>query len=127
MATSAQIFAALAPTLASDSRRDLFLELAAARITANGWGGVYAQAVCLMAAHMMVKAPTSDDGGAGAAAAGPITSKGGGDLSIGYGAVSSKPVAPADMDLASTEYGRAFIQLRDTRATFALRFVPIGT
>lgn len=127
MSTSTDMFDAIAPELAASSRRDTFLELATTRLTAARWGSMYVQAVCYLAAHMLTLSPPTDDGSDASRAAGPVTSKGAGDLSIGYGSVLPATISMADASLLTTPYGREFLAIRNTRAQATGGLIQLGS
>lgn len=127
MSASTDMFDAIAPELADSDRRDTFLELAAARLTSGRWGSMYVQAVCYLAAHMLTLSPAADDGSGASRAAGPVTSKGAGDLSIAYGSVSPGTISMSDAALLTTPYGREFLAIRNTRSQATAGIITLGS
>lgn len=117
MSASRDILNAIAPEFADEPRADLFLTLAAQRIRPSAFGALYGQAVAYLAAHMLTMSP--DDGGEGAASAGPVTSRGAGALSIGYGAPGAAASGHVDAALQQTRYGREYLAILRSRAVTA--------
>ncbi len=121
----------IAPALAGDSRAETFLAMAIRRHAAESptWGAVYSEAMCYYAAHRLLKAIEADNaatslmaGGSSSVPAGPVTSRTAGRVSETYstvGAASGGSVGSmtaADADLMTTQYGRAYLELRNDRA-----------
>lgn len=111
--------AALAPGLASDAGRDVFIDMAKERTQRDFYGHKYNQAVALMAAHIwyLLGAGSANNPGSGNASGGStgsIVSKHEGDLSVGYGtgAVAATSVKVGDTDLAQTRWGLMLLALR---------------
>ena len=117
--TSTEVLTAIAPEVAARVDADTWLVLAAGQLYSVAWGANYTLGVCYLAAHMATLAPLDvDEAAAGAVVAGPITSKGAGDLSESYGSATSgvSGITTGDAALMLTKYGREFIRLRNTRA-----------
>ena len=111
--SSSEVFDAIVPRLALDPRADLFLQMAGQSLNAAAFGLLYEQAACYLAAHMIASAPRDEV----ALGAGPVTSEGAGDLSVGYGTFpASGKLSIGDAELAQTAYGRAFLRIRNSRA-----------
>lgn len=111
----------IAPELAdvNDVSIGVFLELAAARISASVFGNVYGQAVAYLAAHLATISQRAaySAGLGGGAGAGAITSVSTGGLAVSFGASASSTLHGfGDEALATTPYGLEFINLRSTRA-----------
>lgn len=122
--TSLELFRAIAPELEAETadRVGTFLTLAATRLTSSAWGAVYAEAVVLLAAHMITLSPAA--GTAEPGVSGAITSRTAGDLSVTYAASTSS--APwSDAWYARTTYGQQFVALRNTRAAGGPRVVDV--
>lgn len=100
----------------------VWLNLAIKRHTPAPWGAVYDEAMIFYAAHFLEKiAGTSGSGGSGGGSAvGPLISQKDGDLSRTYAApATSSGSTSSDASLSSTEYGRAYLDLRNSRAATA--------
>lgn len=102
MATSTlDILKAIAPEFASKATADLnlFLELAAARLSATVWGRYYQQGVAYLAAHMLELSTREG-------AAGPIQSEQAGQVSRSYGPFQHPS------HYGATGYGDEFLNIR---------------
>lgn len=98
--TPVEIFDAIAPKLAANSAKLVYLQLAEDRTSPCFFGANRSQAVALRAAHTMsLFLDPLRAGGTG----GAITQKAEGDLSISFGAAQGSTV---DNDLSQTSYGR---------------------
>lgn len=91
-------FEALAPT-----RINPFIDRAKRRCDASYFGALYDDAVLYLAAHLLAQA---ERGSAGAA--GPVTSKTAGSLSIAYASPAASGVPP---EYAGTQWGVEFYRL----------------
>lgn|SRR5574344_256462 len=115
-----QYILTIAPALAADADKDVFVEMAVERTNKCFYGIKYNQAVALLAAHIaFLLNPTAGSMGAGsgsseAGATGTITSKREGDLAVSYGsgAVSVGNGDVTDAELAQTRYGLMLLALR---------------
>ena len=115
-----QYILAIAPALAADANKDVFVEMAVERTNKCFYGIKYNQAVALLAAHIaFLLNPTAGSMGAGsgsseAGATGTITSKREGDLAVSYGsgAVSVGNGDVTDAELAQTRFGLMLLALR---------------
>lgn len=115
-----QYLTAIAPAIAADASKDIYIEMATERTNRAFYGVKYNQAVALLAAHiafLLTAAPGSMGAGSGSAEAGSvgtITSKREGDLSVSYGAsaISSSAGSVTDAELAQTRYGLMLLALR---------------
>lgn len=118
--TVVEIMEAIAPELAADSRRDVFITLAASRLTASKFGNLYAQAVAYLAAHLMACAPPTT----AEATTGAVVAESTGGMSVTYAA----PTAPTGTatDYTSTKYGVEFLNIRNTRAARSARAIDGG-
>jgi hypothetical protein len=100
----------------SNGTVNAWLGIAIRRHSALAWGAVYGEAMLFYAAHFVDRLPSSGGAGSGGAT-GPLTSQRDGDLSRSYAApASSGSSSSSDDALATTEYGRAYLDLRDSRA-----------
>lgn len=112
--TASEYFDLFAPELASDSRKDAFLETAAFQMSsASRWGNVYNQAQALLAAHMLTRSPSD---GSQAEVVGAVTNRSAGNLSVGRAPLAASGLSLTDAELASTRYGADYLRLRNTRA-----------
>ena len=91
---------------------EMALSLAAQRVSARAFRGVYQQAASYMAAHILA---TSRGAVADAGIGGTITSVRTGDLAVGAAALPTGTAA--DGALASTTYGARFLELRASVST----------
>ena len=115
-----QYLAAIAPALATDANKAVYIEMAAERTNKCFYGGKYNQAVALLAAHIafllnaQAGAMGAGSGSADAGSVGTITSKREGDLSVSYGAgaVSVSDAGVSDAELAQTRFGLMLLALR---------------
>ena len=115
-----QYILVIAPALAADADKDVFVEMAVERTNKCFYGIKYNQAVALLAAHIaFLLNPTAGSMGAGsgsseAGATGTITSKREGDLAVEYGsgAVTVGNGDVTDAELAQTRYGLMLLALR---------------
>ena len=112
------ILAAIAPEVASDARVETFIQLAADRMDAATWGNCYPQGVAYLVAHMLTMANRAASEGTSGGSPGPVTSRGAGDLSIGYGTVGGS-YSGSDGDYTQTSYGIQYLSLRDTLSATA--------
>lgn len=96
-----QIFDAVAPIYKNETDKEVYFSMAAGRTSSCAYGTNYNMAVALRAAHLMELAKGTDFSGSGAA--GPVTGKKEGQLSISYGAGSSETDGS---DLSMTKYGK---------------------
>lgn len=106
-ATTVQIIQARCSGLYNDSNRSLYIELAQDLTDSWFFGDYYNHAVALRAAHMWTL-DNRDSGGA----AGSVTSKKEGDLSVGYSVGKA-----SDEDLGQTSYGRQLLNLMKSAGT----------
>jgi hypothetical protein len=97
---------ALAPFLASDSRKSTFITIATNRTSREEFGVNYELAVALRACHMMAKNPTTQPGNTGAE-----TSRTEGEISQSFQV--SQDHLKRFGDLATTSYGEQLCQLID--------------
>ena len=91
----------------SDEKLDQFLELAAQRMSATEWGGLYTQGAVYLAAHLLTlqaRAAAGSDG------SGPVVSKKAGKVETRYGATVG--VLSRDATYATTSYGVEYLNLR---------------
>lgn len=116
MTGSRELFEAIAPEFAGSARADVFLSMAARRLSPRTFGRLYPEAVAYLAAHLLTMSP--EDGGAEAASAGPVVSRGAGSLSVSYGAVGGL-VDVSDSTLAQTRYGREYLAILRSRSATA--------
>lgn len=115
-----QYLAAIAPALAADENKSVYIEMATERTNFQFYGEKSNQAVALMAAHLaflFTSAAGSLGAGSGSAeggTTGTITSKREGDLAVTYGsgAASSAIKNASDADLAQTRFGLQLLALR---------------
>ena len=115
-----QYLSAVAPALATDENRAVYIEMATERTNKCFYGEKYNQAVALLAAHisfLLTAANGSMGAGSGsgeAGSTGTITSKREGDLSVTYGAgaVSASAADVTDAELSQTRYGLMLLALR---------------
>lgn len=117
------------PGLASDSRKTMALDGALNRLPAAQWGGVWDQAVALLALHMIASSPSaaSDATGGSTGVAGPVTGRSAGGLSESYGAVGGASAATlADAELMRTTYGQQYLSLRASRVAGRMRVADNG-
>jgi hypothetical protein len=116
---------AVAPQYAADPRASTFLALAAGRLSPAFFGEQFVQACAFFAAHMLTMADrevAARAGGAAGAPTGAITSISTGGVSIGYG---SSVMTGDDPDLASTWYGRQFLDIRRGRSGGGARLATV--
>jgi hypothetical protein len=140
--TALELFRVLIPSKCdeTDGRVGAFLDIAAQRLTAAEWGGVYSQALVFLAAHLMTLSPGPDTAAAAAGGAalseggaGPITKKKAGDLEVTFGSAAGGSgggggsTSNTDVSLLTTQWGREFLALRDTRAGGMPFFTRLGT
>lgn len=122
MSTARTLLRTVAPEFSAvdDSTVDEFLSLSAQAHTSARWGAVYTQALVWHAAHTMktLGLGASDSAAEATGAAGPVTSRSAGDLSVSYGGVSASGarVGVAEADLLTTAYGRRYLDLLKRRA-----------
>lgn len=94
---------------AFDSLSDDFLNLIIAEacevILESKWGASYDRGLLYLTAHLA----STDSAPGSSGAAGPVTSKRIGDVSVSYGSAASV----SSSDYASTTYGRRFLELRN--------------
>ena len=116
----------LAPELAGETtaRKETFLAIAAQVHTASELGAPTETMLTWYAAHLMPLSPGdgSGFGGGGPGAAGPITSKKAGELSIGFGSASAGIAGGTvlgDASLMLTTYGLNYLAVRSSRAAVA--------
>ena len=108
-----QYLAAIAPALATDANKAVYIEMATERTNKCFYGEKYNQAVALLAAHIafllnaQAGAMGAGSGSADAGSVGTITSKREGDLSVSYGAG-----AVSVSELAQTRFGLMLLALR---------------
>lgn len=115
-----QYLSAVAPAIATDENRDVYIEMATERTNKCFYGKKYNQAVALLAAHiafLFTSASGSMGAGSGseeAGSTGTITSKREGDLSVSYGsgAVTVGNGDVTDAELSQTRYGLMLLALR---------------
>lgn len=113
--TTEQIFDAIAPQLASNASKAVYLELATERTAQTFFGTKRTHAIALRAAHMMTLYIT----GASVRSqgeVGPITSKSEGALSVGFGSVNANP--NDDASLTQTTYGLELLALIKAQSPF---------
>ncbi len=117
--STAALLLAIAPEVSARADSAVWLEIAAAQLTAAAFGAMYATACCYLAAHLATLSPlTAAASSATAGTAGAITAKGARDLSESYGSTASgvSGLTAGDAALMQTKYGREFIRIRNTRA-----------
>ena len=85
------------------------IEIASRRLLAARWPLDYADALGLLALHLLVSAPGGPQSGAG----GPVASETMGSWSKSYAVAAASNLT--DQDLSSTTYGRQFVALRDAQ------------
>lgn len=113
-----QYLSAVAPALATDENKAVYIEMAKERTDRAFYGVKYNHAVALMAAHIafLLGAGTlgAGSGNAEGGSTGSITSKREGDLSVSYGAgaVSASSGNLGDAELSQTRWGLMLISLR---------------
>lgn len=90
-----------------DAKLDQFLELAAQRMSATEWGGLYTQGAVYLAAHLLTLQARAASGSTGA---GPVVGVKTGDREVRYGA--SVGVLSRDSTYATTSYGLEYLNLR---------------
>lgn len=107
------MFAALFPEFGGEpqARVDAFLTIAA-KVVGVPWGSLRQEGIVWLAAHMLAVANQGQAGDGNAA--GPVTSRKAGDLSVSYGQIGG--LHSSDAVLATTSYGRTYLALRATRA-----------
>lgn len=122
MAGAVDILVEIAPELASETptRLDLFLELAASRISPEVFGRVYVQAVAYLAAHLLTLANRAQD--VGTAAPGAVQSASTGGVSVAFGSTGA-PLSVSDAALGQTNYGLQYLELRNSRAATKMRLI----
>ena len=99
----------------SSSTVNAWLGIAVKRHDVASWGAVYDEAMIFYAAHFVEKFPSSGGAGSGSAT-GALTGQRDGDLSRSYAAPASSAMSASDAALATTEYGRAYLDFRNSRA-----------
>ena len=99
---------AIAPGFAGEpsATKQVFIDLAAQRLSATAWGTLYQQGVVYLAAHLMTVRDNAGNGLAGA-----VTSVKTGGLSVGSSGAMS------DHELATTSFGQEFLSLQRRIAT----------
>ena len=115
-----QYLAAIAPSIATDASKDVYIEMATERTNRCFYGDKYNQAVALRAAHIaFLLTANAGSMGAGSGSAeggsvGTITSKREGDLAVSYGtsAIGSSAGSVTDAELAQTRFGLMLLALR---------------
>jgi hypothetical protein len=115
MAISVADFKIFFPEFAteSDARIEVFLNAAELRVSEKVFKSSYALVIFYLAAHMLSVAKNSEAGGGfGQGTKGSISAEKVGDLSISYGSNPNNPSVGASAEIASTIYGRAYLQLR---------------
>lgn len=115
MPTSHEYWDAFAPRWSSvaDPTKDLFLGMAATRMSSTAFGDLYAEAAVWLALHLYACGPGAESDGAGAGAAGPVTREKTGDLEVAYGSASSSNRSGNEVRLSETRFGRRFLEIRD--------------
>jgi hypothetical protein len=113
--TTDQIFDAIAPQLATNPAKAVYLELAEERTAQSLFGAKRTHAIALRAAHMMTLY-ISQSGIRGMGEAGPITSKSEGSLSVAFGSVSAG--SNDDAGLSQTSYGVELLSLIKASSPF---------
>ena len=83
-------------------------------ISSDFWGVERPLACALLTAHAYLREKVQATGGGGTA--GPKTARSAGNWSETYAAPGSSSTAYGDADLATTQYGRDFLRLREGRA-----------
>jgi len=104
------------------------------RLSVNGWGNVYEEALSYLTAHRMYLMGYRSDGtvslgemDAKADAAGPAVSKSAGDVSEGYTASPRNvPITTEDGYLMLTRFGQEFLQLRNSRSMAHINVVDVN-
>jgi len=118
--TSLELYRILIPGHAAvlEATITTWLTLASIRHSAAEWGAVYAYAMVFYAAHQIEVTPGTGAGSGDAGVVGPVISQRDGDLSRTYAApaISSAGGSSDDAALASTRYGQAYLDLRNSRA-----------
>ena len=94
----------------ADGTLSQFLALAALRLDATQWGGVYEQGVCYLAGHLLCLSPSNPRRPSSSTHAGGVTGESAGGLSRSYGALTTRTTEEAA--LALTDPGREFLALR---------------
>lgn len=129
---------ALAPEYAAETDEVLmtYLDFAAQRLDARAFGGVYAQAVAYLAAHILTIARRGVAGGAGGGAgagqgaSGAVTAVSTGDWSVSFaGGLNGSEGGVdtlAEASLMTTRFGKEFLALRRTRAASRSRVIKPG-
>jgi hypothetical protein len=103
--SASTVFDAIAPSLASDPNKALFLTLAVDRVSSCRFAGTkYDLAVALRAAHDLTLAKQTESGLRANGEAGAVTSKREGDLSVSF--AGSAGVTASNSDLDQTVYGK---------------------
>ena len=105
--TTSELLVKVAPGFSGDADIDLFVEIAASRLSPTIFGTQYRYAVALFAAHMLEMRDRGEEG----AGATPVTSERAGEVARSYAAPKEGQVE--DLDL--TTYGRQYKSLRDSR------------
>jgi len=125
----------LAPEYAAETDETLavWLDLAAQRLDASVWGGVYGQAVAYLAAHLLTVARRGIAGlpgsgaGAGQGGAGSVDSVSTGDWSVGFAGGLSGGEGNTDLlaesSYLTTRFGKEFVSLRRSRPASRSRLV----
>lgn len=114
----------VAPELndATDDQVEVWSEVAALTCYPSRWRSLTSSAHALLTAHYLATAPglgLAEDGGDLAEVAGPLTAEADGPASRSFGAAAGSEALPAtDALLATTAYGRAFLQLRRAQRGF---------
>lgn len=127
MATIAETVVVFAPQFSGDSRIDSYVELATLSHDIECWGVLYVYAMAYWVAHKLTKADQEALAYASGSVAGTgtITSKGAGDLSIGYGALSSSTMSATDQEYLTTSYGISYLQMRTSRSCYGARLIEV--
>lgn len=114
MSASLDLFRDLVPNMASvsDALVEVQLEQAAMRHTAAGWGAMYTTAMVWYAAHLIATSPGYSSTFDTSSNPGPVASKSAGQLSVSY----VQGASGRDAWLASTPYGRQYLEIRNTRS-----------
>lgn len=104
---------AIAPAQTADLTDDeveVFIALAADRLSAEVWGArLYPQGVAYLAAHLLTITARGAAGG-GSGAAGPVRQEMAGRVMVSYS--DSAASSGAGSDLGATPYGQEFLALR---------------
>lgn len=101
-----------------------WLGIAIRKHSASAWGAVYGEAMLMWTAHFVDRTPGASAGAGSGAATGALTGQRDGDLSRTYASPAfGGGGSAADVDLATTSYGQAYLDLRNSRAATS-PFVP---